>query len=130
MGPGLQEPVGPIGVGQRERLGDHRLHAPGLEARPDVLAQRLGDDKSIDRVGRGRLDHRYAVDRHDEQGAAHRQDTHDDAVYQDEFVWWLNKQFPKDKRNGGQLFYDLDNEPDLWANTHACSGVGEIPNRR
>jgi acetyl esterase/lipase len=46
-------------------------------------------------------------------------DTHDNAVYQDEFVWWLNKQFPKEKRNGGQLFYDLDNEPDLWASTHA-----------
>ncbi|HEY7089420.1 MAG TPA: glycoside hydrolase family 44 protein [Tepidisphaeraceae bacterium] len=46
-------------------------------------------------------------------------DLNDHTVYQDEFVWWLNKQFPIEKRHGGQIFYALDNEPDIWASTHA-----------
>jgi hypothetical protein len=46
--------------------------------------------------------------------------TKDNAVYQDEFVWWLaTQQFPREKRNDGELYFALDNEPDLWANTHA-----------
>jgi len=35
------------------------------------------------------------------------------AVYQDQFVSWVNTQAP-----GQQVFYDLDNEPDLWSSTH------------
>ena len=38
---------------------------------------------------------------------AYPPDVNDGAVYQDEFVAWLNKEFPKDARNGGQLFYVL-----------------------
>ena len=48
----------------------------------------------------------------------------DDAVYQDEFVWWLAREFPKARRRG-RLFYSLDNEPDLWAHTHAR--VQQVP---
>lgn len=45
-------------------------------------------------------------------------DTRDNVVYQDEFVAWLEKTF---STSGEQkrLFYSLDNEPDLWDNTHA-----------
>src|SRR5262249_29519491 len=39
----------------------------------------------------------------------------DGAVYQDEFVNWVNHQTVA----GQQVFYNLDNEPDLWASTHA-----------
>jgi len=35
------------------------------------------------------------------------------AVYQDQFVSWVNTQAP-----GQQVFYDLDNEPDAWSATH------------
>jgi hypothetical protein len=41
--------------------------------------------------------------------------TTDGAVYQDEFVNWVNHQTVA----GQQVFYNLDNEPDLWASTHA-----------
>lgn len=41
--------------------------------------------------------------------------TTDGAVYQDEFVNWVNHQTTA----GQQVFYDLDNEPDLWSSTHA-----------
>jgi len=36
------------------------------------------------------------------------------AVYQDQFVSWVNSQAPNQT-----VFYDLDNEPDLWSSTHA-----------
>lgn len=41
-------------------------------------------------------------------------DTTDAAVYQDEFVNWL------EQTATGQVLYSLDNEPDLWAATHAA----------
>lgn len=40
----------------------------------------------------------------------------DDFVYQDEFVNWVNA----NKTPGQQVIYNLDNEPDLWSNTHAA----------
>jgi hypothetical protein len=40
--------------------------------------------------------------------------TSDGAVYQDEFVNWVNHQTGP----GQQVFYDLDNEPDIWSATH------------
>ena len=45
-------------------------------------------------------------------------DTHDNVVYQDEFVAWLEKTFATPGQPT-RLFYSLDNEPDLWDNTHA-----------
>jgi hypothetical protein len=45
---------------------------------------------------------------------------HDAAVYQDEFVHWLEKTFPESRHNPARtIFYALDNEPDLWPQTHA-----------
>ncbi|HMB94469.1 MAG TPA: glycoside hydrolase family 44 protein, partial [Tepidisphaeraceae bacterium] len=43
----------------------------------------------------------------------------DHAVYDDEMVWWINKEFPESARHGGQIFYDLDNEPDIWQESHS-----------
>jgi Glycoside hydrolase family 44 len=46
-------------------------------------------------------------------------DTGDDHVYQDEFVNWLTDQFPNAPTDPQHtIFYCLDNEPDLWADTH------------
>jgi hypothetical protein len=46
-------------------------------------------------------------------------DTSDHAVYQDEFVWWLERTFPNARQDARRtLFYCLDNEPDLWGSTH------------
>lgn len=42
-------------------------------------------------------------------------DVTDNAVYQDEFVRWLETTF---KNSGQTIFYSLDNEPDLWVSTH------------
>lgn len=45
---------------------------------------------------------------------AYPPETHDKAVYQDEFVHWLEtKKSPKTP-----LWFSLDNEPDLWQSTH------------
>lgn len=42
----------------------------------------------------------------------------DGFVYQDEFVHWLDGAFPGKLDATGQLMISLDNEPDLWADTH------------
>jgi len=47
---------------------------------------------------------------------ASKPNTSDKFVYQDEFVAWTQK-LRKDK--GQKIWYSLDNEPDLWAHTHA-----------
>lgn len=47
---------------------------------------------------------------------AYPPDLTDNAVYIDEFAWWLANQFPDAK---GRLFFSLDNEPDIWSGTHA-----------
>jgi len=50
---------------------------------------------------------------------AYPPDLNDAYVYQDEFVWWLESQFPGAHSGApGTLFYELDNEPDLWSSTH------------
>ncbi len=50
---------------------------------------------------------------------AYPPDTTDAYVYQDEFVSWLDGQFPYAKTDAARtLFYCLDNEPDLWSGTH------------
>jgi hypothetical protein len=43
----------------------------------------------------------------------------DDVVYQDEFVSFLEKAFPNARTDPSRtIFYSLDNEPDLWSDTH------------
>jgi hypothetical protein len=43
----------------------------------------------------------------------------DNAVYQDEFVWWLTRQFPRrTSPDTTPILFTLDNEPDLWSSTH------------
>jgi hypothetical protein len=50
---------------------------------------------------------------------AYPPDLDDDTVYQDEFVHWLEAQFPGAHGGGSpEIFYALDNEPDLWSSTH------------
>lgn len=44
----------------------------------------------------------------------------DNAVSQDEFVSWLESAFPTAHQDATrELFYSLDNEPDLWSETHS-----------
>jgi hypothetical protein len=44
----------------------------------------------------------------------------DGTVYQDEFVWWLDRQFPLAKSDPLKpIFFSLDNEPDIWFDTHS-----------
>ena len=43
----------------------------------------------------------------------------DDSVYQDEFVHWLAGRFPGAVTSGATpIYFQLDNEPDLWGSTH------------
>ena len=51
---------------------------------------------------------------------AYPPDTGDGKVYADEFVTWLETQFPTASSDPARrIFYMLDNEPDLWASTHS-----------
>lgn len=46
-------------------------------------------------------------------------DRSDRVVYQDEFVAWLDRQFPGSRTDPETpIFWSLDNEPDLWGSTH------------
>jgi hypothetical protein len=45
--------------------------------------------------------------------------TGDAFVYTDEFVNWVNVNYPGQSDPSRPVFYSLDNEPDLWASTHA-----------
>jgi hypothetical protein len=62
-------------------------------------------------------------------------DTSDGYVYQDEFVNWLETNFPGAHTPGDpQIFYCLDNEPALWPFTHerihaAATTYGEMADR-
>jgi hypothetical protein len=84
-----------------------------------VSADKAGDGD----VGRtpGYLDVRFLESRPAKgHGYAYPPDTGDGVVYQDEFVVWLESTFPDARRDTERtLFYSLDNEPDLWASTHA-----------
>jgi hypothetical protein len=47
-------------------------------------------------------------------------DLTDGKVYADEFVHWLESQFPHAQTDPARrIFYMLDNEPDLWSSTHS-----------
>lgn len=47
-------------------------------------------------------------------------DPNDGFVYQDEFVHWVNTNYPYGQTDPKRpIFFGLDNEPDLWASTHA-----------
>ena len=44
----------------------------------------------------------------------------DGHVYEDEFVNWIEATFPASRANPTHaVFYQLDNEPDLWSSTHS-----------
>ena len=44
----------------------------------------------------------------------------DGNVYEDEFVHWIETTFPNSRANPAHaIFYQLDNEPDLWSSTHS-----------
>ena len=51
---------------------------------------------------------------------AYPPNTTDGHVYADEFVAWLESQFPTAQTDPQRrIFYMLDNEPDLWGSTHS-----------
>jgi Glycoside hydrolase family 44 len=51
---------------------------------------------------------------------AYPPDKNDGKVYADEFVAWLEGQFPDAQTDPQRrIFYMLDNEPDLWSSTHS-----------
>lgn len=58
---------------------------------------------------------------------AYPPDTTDKNVYADEFVAWLESQFPSAQTDAARrIFYMLDNEPDLWASTHSEIHPGAV----
>ncbi len=50
---------------------------------------------------------------------AYPPDVTDRKVFQDEFVNWVQKNFVRPAADAAPIFYALDNEPDLWKNTHS-----------
>ncbi len=45
-------------------------------------------------------------------------DPNDQAVYQDEFVYWVRETFKDELKSGKKIFFSMDNEPGLWGSTH------------
>ena len=61
-------------------------------------------------------------------------DTNDGVVYMDEFVNFLVSKYGYSGEPNGIKFYCMDNEPDLWSNTHpevhpAQAGCAEYKNK-
>jgi hypothetical protein len=51
----------------------------------------------------------------------------DASVYQDEFVNWVTTTFPQSKTDPNRpIWFALDNEPDLWAESHAAIHPGPV----
>jgi hypothetical protein len=49
-------------------------------------------------------------------------------VYQDEFVNWVKKSWPSSQTDPKRpIWYSLDNEPDIWAGTHAPLRGNTVP---
>ncbi len=67
------------------------------------------------------LDTRFHQNRPSKAGALTTSpDTGDGFVYQDEFVNFVETAFPYAQNDDRRrIFYSLDNEPDLWSDTHA-----------
>jgi hypothetical protein len=53
-------------------------------------------------------------------------DLNDGFVYEDEFVSWLESQFPGVHGTQKDIFYSLDNEPDLWSGTHSVMHPAKV----
>ncbi|HEV8247308.1 MAG TPA: glycoside hydrolase family 44 protein [Polyangiaceae bacterium] len=79
-----------------------------------VAADKRGDG-DVRNSGKDYLANRFRKNR-PKKGApfSDKPDGNDDSVYEDEFVNFLRKTIPNAK-----IVYALDNEPDLWADTHA-----------
>ncbi|HZZ84802.1 MAG TPA: glycoside hydrolase family 44 protein [Anaeromyxobacteraceae bacterium] len=57
---------------------------------------------------------------HNPAGPTARPDLRDDAVYQDDFIRWLESRYARARRDPRTpILIALDNEPDLWGSTHA-----------
>jgi hypothetical protein len=79
-----------------------------------VAADRNGGG-DVRNSGTGYLATRFVRNHASKPGAPEgTPDTADGNVYQDEFVNWLKVNRPQ-----ANVLFSLDNEPDLWANTHA-----------
>ncbi len=88
-----------------------------------VAADKNGGDQfgsgDVINSGANYLDTRFKVNKAVKGAAfANPPDSGDGFVYQDEFVNWLTTAFPGKLDATGQLLISLDNEPDLWADTH------------
>ena len=69
----------------------------------------------VRKSGSGYLTTRFEANVADKPGAlSTTPDVSDGTVYQEEFVAWLKATAP-----GANVWFSLDNEPDLWADTHA-----------
>ncbi len=108
---------GATGAAMKQRLDEAR----GLNAALMVTVP-IVDSVAADRNGGGdvrntpnHLTTRFKRNRASKGGALSlTPDLTDDSVYQDEFIHWVQA-----NANGVPIVVSLDNEPDLWSDTHA-----------
>ncbi|HEU4642887.1 MAG TPA: glycoside hydrolase family 44 protein [Gemmatimonadaceae bacterium] len=86
----------------------------------EVAADGAGPMEVSDFTHDQRMVKRFKISRPAKPGALSlAPDTSDAYVYQDEFVHWLEHEFPDSARDPlTPIFFSLDNEPDLWSSTH------------
>lgn len=106
--------------GEAVRMRVEAAHAGGASALVTVpIIGRVAADKDGP-VSEGAQSTRFHLSQaYSPGGAELPPSTVDDVVYQDAFVTWLEASFPDARGGAGsELFYSLDNEPDLWGLTH------------
>lgn len=115
-------PETPVGEAVRSRVAP--AHAAGASA---IVTVPMQDYVALDRSGTtvteaeaagsgsARWVRNYAI-----KGSVFTltPDPADGAVYQDEFVNWVETNFGGARASGKETFYSLDNEPGLWNETH------------
>jgi len=93
-------------------------HAAALVTIPivDYVAGDANAGGDVRNSGASYLSTRFKQNKADKPSpAAASPDVSDDVVYQDELVSYLKSHAP----TGSRILFSLDNEPDLWASTHA-----------
>jgi hypothetical protein len=99
-GAGIIVTVPMLGFVARDKAGT------GVDTDPATHSQRLASRFVVSRARKG-------------APFSSEPDTTDGYVNQDEFVWWLNRQFPGSAADAAKpIFFGLDNEPDIWHSSH------------
>ena len=108
------EPAKPILDGIAEAAAHQAAAIVTIPLVDYVAADKKGDG-DVRNSGASYLEQRFKQNKPEKKAAFTAPDVGDAFVYQDEFVAYLKARAP----SGSRVLFSMDNEPDLWASTHA-----------